>query len=93
MYPLSINLAGIKDERGEVSRGSDACAGCPTGFASWEVLPTLGLPVLDHLQEPKVWTELCFILVSLSLFMAVQEQVPGLHVLLSVGNTWCSPLV
>lgn len=41
MCPLSISLAGAKDERGEVSRGSSVCAGCPTGFASWEVLPTL----------------------------------------------------
>lgn len=40
MYPLSINLAGAKEEQGAVSRGSDACAGCPAGFASWEVLPT-----------------------------------------------------
>lgn len=41
MYPLSINLAGAKDERGEVSRGSNACADCLAGFASWEVLPTI----------------------------------------------------
>lgn len=40
-YPLSLDLAGAQDKRGEVSRGSNACADCLAGFASWEVLPTL----------------------------------------------------
>lgn len=40
-YPLSLDLAGAKDKRGEVSRGSNACADCLAGFAIWEVLPTL----------------------------------------------------
>lgn len=88
MYPLSINLAGAKDEQGEVSRGSNVCADYPAGFASWEVLPALGFTCAGPFARAKGVDRVVF-LVTLSLFMAVQEQAPGLHLLL----TGCSPLV
>lgn len=88
MYPLSINLAGAKDEQGEVSRGSNVCADYPAGFASWEVLPALGFTCAGLFARAKGVDRVVF-LVTLSLFMAVQEQAPGLHLLL----TGCSPLV
>lgn len=53
MYPLSINLAGAKDEQGEVSRGSNVCADYPAGFASWEVLPTLGFTCAGQFARAK----------------------------------------
>lgn len=93
MYPLSINLAGAKDERGEVSRGSNACAGCPAGFASWELLPTLVYLCWTVCKSQRCGQSCVSFLVSLSIFVAVQEQAPGLRLLLSVGNTGRTPLV
>lgn len=87
MYPLSINLPGAKEEQGEVSRGGDACAGCPTGFASWEVPPTLFYLCWTIFKSQRCGQS------CVSFFVAVEQQAPGLHLLHSVGNTGCSPLV
>jgi len=46
--------------------------------------------VPDHLQEPKVWAELCYVSVSLS--VQPLHSCSGLRLLLCAGNAGCSPV-
>lgn len=65
MYHLYADIVGAKNEQGELSRASNLGGGVPAELPAGSCCQPL-LPVLDHLQEPKVWTELCCILMSLS---------------------------
>lgn len=64
MYHLYADIVGAKNERGELRRASNPCGGFPAELPAGSCCQPL-LPVLDHLQEPKVWTELRCVLVSL----------------------------
>lgn len=93
MDHLYVDIVGAKNERGELSRASNACGGFPAELPAGSCCQPL-LPVLDHLQEPKVgqscvafWCRSAF-----SLFTAIQDQAPGLRLLLFVGNAGCSPV-
>lgn len=65
MYHLYADIVGAKKERGELSKASNPGGGFPAELPAGSCCQPL-LPVPDHLQEPKVWTKLCCVMVSLS---------------------------
>lgn len=65
MDHLYADIVGAKNEWGELSRASNACGGFPAELPAGSCCQPL-LPVLDHLQEPKVGQSCVAFLVSLS---------------------------